>query len=808
MKKCLFMIFTTLCGTANCFAQTQWRVSGIVKDESGMTVEYATAVVLHLHGAEVTGTVSDEQGCFSFMCPEGDYTLCVTGIGYERNCTDLSLRADYDAGDVVLNANSTLIEGVVVTAQTVTRQADRFIINVAGTTAAIGKTALELLSTSPGVWIDNERISINGNSGTRVMIDDRFVEMSTEELLDYLRSINAEDITRIEIIPISGAEYDAATKGGIIKISTKRKRDEGVDGDMQFRLTNDGRYFSYAPAVNVNYRNKRFTAYTNLYYSGGNNRFLSQERTTYFLLDNVADAETLFKDEFDYYRAKVGLVYDISDNQTIGGEFTYSKNVSEDNTYGTSSLKSAISVTDNVSHYWSKSRSPRYDASLEYTLNLDTLGSSIKIMGSLIDRETTENGLNKNSAEYYQFSDPTNIFRSDSTYRSTPESDYKLYSATAALEYSFTSETQLKAGLKFNYNSIDNRTLFEGLDSSNSLWLRNDENSYVKSYTEQISAAYASLSTVLWDRVSVTAGLRGEYTVTKPRTQYVEQGVEMDVRSKRDYFDLFPSVSVMVPLGGQKDYFLSAVYSRMISRPGFWEMDPRRTQMSEYSYVVGNPDLKPSYTNDVSLTAVLKNKYSITVGAQFENDVVQQVSMLDENDDRILIYKTMNVNSTQNYYLSVNAPVTLTKWWTLNVNATGMRQEIRVSEEKRTAFLCLANVTSAMTLPAKFNLELTGHTFTGGLYGNFKMKSMTDADISLKKRFAKDAFTASFSVSNVFDSMITRAEISEADFRRNTRIRQNIRTFSLSLRYNFKAGKDVKARTVESDNEESSRIGK
>ena len=55
-----------------------------------------------------------------------------------------------------------------------------------------GSTAYELLQKAPGVVIDNnDNISLKGRGGVLVQIDGKDTRLSTDELADYLKSIQS-----------------------------------------------------------------------------------------------------------------------------------------------------------------------------------------------------------------------------------------------------------------------------------------------------------------------------------------------------------------------------------------------------------------------------------------------------------------------------------------------------------------------------------------------------------------------------------------------------------------------------------------
>ena len=141
------------------------------------------------------------------------------------------------------------------------READRFVVDVANAPAAIGKDGIELLERAPGVWIDGEKISINGKSGSKVYVNDRELRMEPEQLLTYLRSLRAEEIQKIEVVPTSGADYDADSAGGIIRITLKKRRENGVNGSVAFNTTQGEIVHRYNPSANINLHSGRVDFY-------------------------------------------------------------------------------------------------------------------------------------------------------------------------------------------------------------------------------------------------------------------------------------------------------------------------------------------------------------------------------------------------------------------------------------------------------------------------------------------------------------------------------------------------------------------
>lgn len=89
--------------------------------------------------------------------------------------------------DTLTEDSTYALQEVVVRTSPVKRKADRFILSVP---PAQNKDGVELLQQAPGVWLSDERISINGSSGTKVFVDNREIKLTGEMLIGYLRSLN------------------------------------------------------------------------------------------------------------------------------------------------------------------------------------------------------------------------------------------------------------------------------------------------------------------------------------------------------------------------------------------------------------------------------------------------------------------------------------------------------------------------------------------------------------------------------------------------------------------------------------------
>lgn len=631
MKKLILLILLLAMAAANAIAARMYPAGGRVVDEQGQAVEYATVVLLR-GGEQVAGMATDDAGRFELKVPTGEYTLSIQYLGFAPVLRQVRVEADNDLGDIVLKSSSTQIEGVVVKAQLIRREADRFVVDVANAPAAIGKDGIELLERAPGVWVDDEKISINGKSGSKVYVNDRELRMEPAQLLTYLRSLRADDIQKIEVVPTTGADYDADSLGGIIRITLRKRRENGMEGSLSVdsRL---GRWVrSVNPRARVNYHSGRLDLYGLAWFNLETDEFESDENTRYTSGSNSLEAHSEKFERDRNFGASFGSVYEINSRQSVGAEF----------------------------EYW-----------------------------------------------------------------------------------------------------------------------RNREKGPNDSYTDFTAAEGMT------------------------RTEGKGHGIA------QNYFSLFPNANVSYTLTKDGAYSLIAQYARTIERPRFWTLNPQRYQISDYTYQTGNPKLDPAYKHDASLTLVLKHKYTLTGGIVVQTGEIQQTMRPDADDPKRLCIAWVNYDTTKSYYVSANAPCQFAKWWTMNLNATYIRQGQRVDQHtpEKHYNLYFANASTTFTLPAKFYIDLS-YRLQGRMdFGNCWVEPMHFLNAGIKKRFG-DKFTAACSVRNLIDRPQHVGARGEGFVRRVDVSQQwNCREFRISLSYNFKSGKAFKRRAVEAGSaDEKSRL--
>ena len=112
----------------------------------------------------------------------------------------------------------------------------------------------DVMRKVPGVLVTNNGISIAGNRGVRILINNKTTEYMDVETL--LRDFPADNISKIEVIEQPGAEYDAAGSAAIINIILKKNVRLGTHGSATLWVGED-EGFEYGSGFSIaSYKNK------------------------------------------------------------------------------------------------------------------------------------------------------------------------------------------------------------------------------------------------------------------------------------------------------------------------------------------------------------------------------------------------------------------------------------------------------------------------------------------------------------------------------------------------------------------------
>ncbi|MCC6725718.1 MAG: TonB-dependent receptor, partial [Saprospiraceae bacterium] len=298
--------------------------------DAGVPVELATvSIKLVADSSVVKATYSEADGGFAFEgLAANRYFMEVSFVGFANYLSEAfmlgSAHPNHEMPSIQLQTDQAQLKQVTVVAKQayITRKADRTVVNPDALIANAGSTALEALERAPGVSVgDGGDVRLKGRSGVVVFIDDKPTYLSGSELESYLRSIPADNIKQIELMPNPPAKYEAAGNAGVINIVTKRNKLPGFNGNVALAFAK-GVNTRSNNSLNLNLNRSKYGLYANLG-AGHRNFYQDLNINRYYSNPDGSPASAFSQNSYiqprnQSFNAKLGLDLYLSEQSTLG----------------------------------------------------------------------------------------------------------------------------------------------------------------------------------------------------------------------------------------------------------------------------------------------------------------------------------------------------------------------------------------------------------------------------------------------------------------------------------------------------------
>ncbi|WP_288854272.1 TonB-dependent receptor [uncultured Bacteroides sp.] len=640
------MVWMALASMATFLSAQTYRLSGCVQDENRQPVEVANVLLKQAKDSTyITGMLTDTQGCFSFDRPQGEYLLHITLIGSEDLYLPVVLRGNKNVGELTLKSSSASLDEVTVTAArpVIKRLVDRVVFDAHNTIASAGGSALDLLREVPGLQVGQNSIGIIGKGGIRVYINDRETKLSGDELIDYLRSYDASQILKVEVITTPPSKYDAAGNAGIINIRLKSRPKDYVGGTASASYSaGEKDNYGYG-GVSLNLSKGRVSSFLNGGTTQGN--YETREKNYRYFPQNIWNSRADYTNYMNSFYLQGGVDVSLERDWSAGMQAIYNHSASKPGNAlsWTEVYDASTAVLDSLLY----SNSDKDTGSDRLNLNFHT----DKVWDDKGKKMTWDvDYLRDNRDENMGFLSKTLL--PDGTEIPGTNFDYnylqhrKVDVVSSALDFILPFEKyKITAGAKVSFTNTRNGINY---DTSDPTLVQDD---YFR-YKEQIYALYADYSREYSERFSMQLGLRMEHT----RTTGISEA--KDTEDKHDYTRLFPTVYLLYsPTDGNA---LNFSFSNRISRPSQNMVNPFPFYQNKYTYACGREDLKPSYTYNAELGYTLKNNFNVSAYYSYSDDVFFQVVDLDA-ETNVTSFLWENFMKTHAFGLN-NSYTFRTKW--------------------------------------------------------------------------------------------------------------------------------------------------
>lgn len=732
------------CLSAN-FAQAQ--VTGKVTDGKNAPLPGASVLLLNATDSSLAkGNVSNPDGTFKLEgINGGNYLLRVTMIGfadYQSSGFPLENTGSMAMPTVVLSESASELKEVQVVAKKplFEQKIDRLYVNVAASSVNAGGNALEVLQRSPGILVNKQSnsISMSGKQGVIIMINGKVSQLPPDAIISLLEGMLADNIERIELIHTPPASFDAQGSAGVINIVLKQTADAGLNGGYSVN-GGYGKREKYGAGLNLNFRKGKLNLFGNYSLQFDHN---PQVFTNYRAIrrdGNFIETDGSSDRSPDLWtqNGRFGADFQLTPKTTIGVIGTYF-----DRYWDMDAQNEILHRTDAV-----------HDSTTRmFTKEINhwhSLAGNFNVLHKFNDKQTLS--FDADYIDYYihnpsdyRFFTAYNNGENSSEQQLRLSKDTPINIAVGKADYTqtFKKETQLEAGVKFAQSNFDNDVRVENLETTG--WVADSMLTSRFKLTEDIAAAYSTISFKLNEKTDMKIGLRYEYTNTNLGSKEEPNVVD------RQYGNWFPSIYLMRKINEEQGINLS--YSRRIFRPGFTQLAPWLIFYDPSTVSGGNPSLQPAFVHAIRADYRYKI-FNLTVEYNKETESMRDLPHVDVENNSHFTYPENN-GSTQTVYALLNFALQPTKWWETQNNIfvawQGFEVKLEGTNYDYDSYLTGFNSNHSFKLPGKFSIDLSAQYITANRWGATKYRPNGSLNIGISKELGEKWGKLSLNVTDIF----------------------------------------------------------
>ena len=771
-------------------AQNSHKISGLVNNDSGQPLEYATITVLAVQDSSiVSGTVTNAKGTFTLEVPEGKYWVRMAFMGYKPWYSELlqltGKKSRIQLPEVVMVPQATTLDEVEISAEKsrVELALDKKIFHVGKDLSSAGATASEILQNIPSVTVDPEgNVKLRGSSEVRILIDGKPSGLVSFKGGQGLQQLQGSLIESVEVITNPSARYEAEGMAGIINIVLKKNRKKGFNGSFELITGNPA---NHGVSANVNYRYKKINFFINY---GLSYRIQPNIGSLYQEVYNP-DTTLIQRQESGGQREgwnnniRGGLDYFFNERNIFTASYRFQrmdgKRVNNfryedylfrgDNLIGTS-----------LRDQYEEEQEPYSEYVLTYKKLFSKKGHELTIDARYLNYWENSDQTFTEVTFTPQESQATGTTMVQRSINDEFEDQYLVQ-----LDYiqPIGNEGKLEAGIRSSFRDMENDFLATEKNAQGEfVTIPQFDNIFL--YKENIQAVYGILGNKS-SGFSYQAGLRVEATDVNTVLE------ETNEENPRKYTNLFPSAHATFHLPGQND--LQVSYSRRIRRPVYRDLSPFVTLANGRNFFSGNPDLDPEYTDAFEIGHLKyfdKGSLSSAIYYRYSQATIQRIRLVDEIGFATTL--PQNLKDQHSFGAEWALGYQLKPWWKLDANfnfyraiTDGTNLDDTFSSDTYSWFI---RQTSRFTLPKSLVVQLTANYQAPEQIPQGRQKSIAGLDVAIRKNIWQDKGTLTLSAIDVFNSRKQRTVTEGLTFFTDRLSQRQRRQINLTLSYRLNQG--------------------
>jgi len=723
---------------------------------------------------------ADSSGRAKFnLAKGGQYDLSITSTNFQPIERGLFIKGDQTTFLFIADPFDKTMEAVVVQSKKpLMRQEDDKLIVDPDNLVASSSNGYEVIEKTPGLFVDQDgNIYISSLTPATVQINGRDTKMSAADVATMLKNLPPNSIAKIEIVKTPSAKYDASGSGGIVNVVLKKGVKVGMTGSVNMGWQ-QGKYGNGNLGVNINNNTGKKTTSFNLNF----NRRNSYERIVTdrsFAPDSILQQQALTVYPGNALYSSFSITWELAKKWelTYDAEIIYNKfDNNSDNSNKLLKNSTQQVFSNSLNDVNNKGSNGVYGSGFESKYKIDTLGSEWT-------NDTYFSHTENNAGQ---------VFNTQFLLPSYPGyggdgnalSKRNYFTGRSDLKLKMKNKFTLESGLKSTYNGFRNNTAYFTEQGGTRVKDIRRTNSF--KYTESINSFYLQGSKTFGKDLVLKFGSRLENTNMEGH-QFIPGDTTFTIHRT----DLFPYVylsrNIMKIMGYELRAYL--VYRRSIRRPSYDQLNPFARYVDQYLTEVGNPTLRPQFTENYEANISVDERPIIALGVNNTKDIFTNV-VYQSDTSRSQAYRTYdNLGSNKEWYMRALGALPpggkyfLVMGMQYNHNLyNGLYENKPLSFSRGT----LSFFTyQTLRLDKRSVFTLNGFVRFKGQQQFYELSSFGALNMSVNRKFLKDKLVLTFSGNDILhtnknDFAIRQGSVDATGYRI-----ADTRRFGFNLRYSF-----------------------
>lgn len=776
-----FTLFLTCMIVLQSFSQEILTIRGKVVDgETKEAMPFASvAIYKSADSSLVTGNATNLEGHFKIETTPGQYYLIVKILSYDDYVKDdFKLQKDINLGTLVVYPNSEQLDEFefVEEKSNMEFKLDKRVFNVEKDLTNQGGTASDILENIPSVTLDAEgNVALRGSQNVKIFINGKPSGLTGISPEMALQQIPAEMIEKVEVITNPSARYEAAGEVGIINIVLKKNKKKGFNGSVQATA---GWPELLGASTTLNYKTEKFNLFGTYSFRKDNRPGFGNELQTY----EGPDTSYQFRNKRDHFRGGIGHNIRLGSELFLNNQNTLTLTgmyAREDGENGVNRTYEDLDENGNLVQTVNRIQDEyepenNVEASLNYRKTFDKEDRlfTVDLQWFINDEDEI--------ADITQTNDTENSTLRQRTFNTEDENNF-LFQTDYIHPFGKDDNMKIETGLRTTYRNISNEFLVEE-QGPNDEWsvLDSFDNQFL--YDEFIQAGYFIYGAE-WKKLSIQAGVRGEYTDVN------SQLVASEISNPQQYFNLFPSAHFSYKIDSVNTLQLS--YSRRVNRPRFRHLLPFYSFTDPRDFYAGNPNLQPEFTDAFEFAYLRyfdKGSFLSSVYYRYRTDVVERITTTDDQG-----YSTsfpVNLAIQNAIGIEMNLNYELFKWWQFTGSGNFYRAitegNYQGQELNSDTYTWSLNVNNSFNITDKIKSQLAFNYRAPIIRTQGTREAVYFFNAGINMKILKGKGTIAFNVRDVLNSRVFRSYTETQYLTKESEFQWRARQFTLNFTYRFK----------------------